>query len=310
LGSSGNADYVPQRNFEGYGSTPPDPRWPNNARVAVNFVINYEEGAEYSILEGDAHGEVLLCDVAPSEALPGLRSRNVESLYEYGSRVGVWRLLRLFAQRGISPTFYAVGRALELNPVLGEKIAEAKCDTVCHGWRWIDYQFVDAEIEREHIALAVEAIERLTGSRPLGWYTGRPSLNTRRLIVEHGGFLFDSDDYNDDLPYWVDVGGRSHLIIPHSFDSNDSRFARGSGLETAEQFFAYLRDGFDWLYAEGADHPKMMTVSLHCRLVARPGRIVGLARFLDYVLSHDRVWVCQRTEIARHWHRTHSPQSK
>ena len=299
--------YVPERNFEGYGCTPPDPLWPNRARVAVSFVINYEEGAEYSILEGDSHGEVLLCDVPPSSALPGLRDRNIESLYEYGSRVGIWRLLNLFAQREISPTVYIVGRALELNPGVGERIAEAGCDTVCHGWRWIDYQFVGAEAEREQIARNVEIIEQLTGTRPLGWYTGRPSLNTRRLVVEHGGFLFDSDDYNDDLPYWLDVGGRMHLVIPHSLDTNDSRFARGSGLETADQFLVYLRDAFDWLYAEGADHPKMMTVSLHCRLIGRPGRIAGLARFIDHVRNHDRVWICQRTEIAHHWLRTHAP---
>jgi len=299
--------YVPQRNFEGYGPTPPDPLWPNRARIAVNFVINYEEGAEYSVLEGDGHAEVLLTEVPPYIALPGMRDRNIESLYEYGSRVGFWRLLDVFSQRQIAPTIYVVGRALELNPSVGEKIAEAGCDTVCHGWRWIDYQFMGEESEREHIARNVEVIERLTGNRPLGWYTGRPSLNTRRLVVETGGFLFDSDDYNDDLPYWVDVGGRTHLVIPHSFDTNDSRFARGSGLETADQFFTYLRDAFDWLYSEGAEHSKMMTVSLHCRLTGRPGRIRGLSRFIDHVLAHDWVWVCQRTAIAQHWLRTHAP---
>jgi putative urate catabolism protein len=302
-------DYVPERNLVGYGPSPPDPLWPKRARVAVNFVINYEEGAEYGVLEGDTHAETLLCDVPPSTAAPGLRDRNVESLYEYGSRVGIWRVLKLFAERGVAPTVYVVGRALELNPAVGEKIAEAGCDTVCHGWRWVDYQFMDPRIEREHIARTVDVIERLTGSRPLGWYTGRPSLNTRRLVVEHGDFLFDCDDYNDELPYWVDVGGRDHLVIPHSFDTNDSRFARGSGLETADQFFAYLKDSFDWLYGEGAAHPKMMTVSLHCRLVGHPGRIAGLARFLDHVLGHDRVWVCQRTEIARHWYRVHSRET-
>ena len=293
------------RDLVGYGPNPPQPRWPNEARLALNFVVNYEEGAEYGLLEGDAHAESILSEVAPSPPLPGLRDRNLESLYEYGSRVGVWRILRTFKDRGIAPTMYLVGRALELNPAVGEAVAEAGCDTVCHGWRWIDYRLVSAEREREHIARNVETVQRLTGARPLGWYTGRPSPNTRRLVVEHGGFLFDSDDYNDDLPYWVVVAGRRHLVIPHSFDANDSRFARGSGLETAEQFFAYLRDAFDWLYAEGAERPKMMTVSLHCRLIGHPGRIGGLARFLDHALGRDRVWICQRTEIARHWYAIH-----
>ena len=294
-----------KRDHVGYGADPPDPKWPGRARLALNLVVNYEEGAEYGPLEGDGFAESILSEVAPSPPLPGLRNRNIESLYEYGSRVGIWRVLRLFKERGIAPTMYLVGRALELNPAVGEAVAEAGCDTVCHGWRWIDYLEISETEEREHIARTVETIERLTGARPLGWYTGRPSPNTRRLVVEHGGFLFDSDDYNDDLPYWVDVGGRHHLVVPHSFDNNDSRFARGSGLETADQLFAYLRDCFDWLYAEGAERPAMMTVSMHCRLIGRPGRIAGLARFLDHVLAHDRVWICQRTEIARHWHATH-----
>jgi len=294
-----------KRDHVGYGADPPDPKWPGGARLALNLVVNYEEGAEYGPLEGDGFAESILSEVAPSPPLPGLRNRTIESLYEYGSRVGIWRLLRLFKERGIAPTLYLVGRALELNPAVGEAVAEAGCDTVGHGWRWIDYLEMGEAEERAHIARTVETIERLTGARPLGWYTGRPSPNTRRLVVEHGGFLFDSDDYNDDLPYWVDVGGRDHLVIPHSFDNNDSRFARGSGLETADQLFAYLRDGFDWLYAEGAERPAMMTVSMHCRLIGRPGRIAGLARFLDHVLAHDRVWICQRTEIARHWHATH-----
>ncbi|MFO1060685.1 MAG: polysaccharide deacetylase family protein [Dongiaceae bacterium] len=231
----------------------------------------------------------------------------MESLYEFGSRVGFWRVLRLFRERGVPLTIYAVGRALELNPAAGEAIAAAGCDVVCHGWRWIDYQAMPVEQEREHIARTVETIERLTGSRPLGWYTGRPSLETRRLVVEHGGFLFDSDDYNDELPYWVAVEGRRHLVVPHSFDTNDSRFARGSGLETAGQFGTYLQDSFDWLYAEGAERPGMMTVSLHARLIGRPGRMAGLAGFVDHLLGRDRVWLCRRTEIARHWHALHSP---
>ncbi len=295
------------RDLVGYGPKPPGPKWPGGARLALNLVVNYEEGAEYGPLEGDGFAESILSEVAPAPPLPGLRNRNIESLYEYGSRVGIWRILRMFKQRSIAPTMYIVGRALELNPAVGEAIAEAGCDTVCHGWRWVDYLEMAEDEERDHIARTVETIERLTGARPRGWYTGRPSPNTRRLVVEHGGFLFDSDDYNDDLPYWVDVGGHNHLVIPHSFDNNDSRFARGSGLETADQLFSYLRDGFDWLYAEGAERPAMMTVSAHCRLIGRPGRIAGLARFLDHVLGHDRVWICQRTDIARHWHATHAP---
>ena len=298
--------YSPTRDFAGYGATPPHAGWPNRARVAINFVLNYEEGAEYSLAEGDAHAETILSEQHPGPPQPGQRNRNIESIYEYGSRVGVWRVLHLFSERGAPLTVYAVGRALELNPAVAGAIAKAGCDIVCHGWRWIDYQSTDPAEEREHIARTVEIVERLTGSRPLGWYTGRPSLNTRRLVVEHGGFLFDSDDYNDDLPYWVEVAGRHHLVIPHSFDTNDSRFARGSGLETADQFFAYLRDTFDWLYAEGAEQPKMMTVSLHCRLIGRPGRIGGLARFLDYVHRQKEVWICHRTEIARHWYSAHA----
>ena len=301
--------YVPERDFAGYGPSPPDPKWPNRAYVAVNFVVNYEEGAEYGVLEGDHHAESLLSEVSPSAPLRGLRDRNIESLYEYGSRIGIWRILDVFAIRGIAPTMYIVGRALELNPSVAERIAAAGCDTVCHGWRWIDYRTMHPEVERKHISRTVQVINRLTGKRPLGWYTGRPSLNTRRLIVEHGGFLFDSDDYNDELPYWVDVDGRSHLVVPHSFDTNDSRFARGSGLETADQFFVYLRDSFDWLYAEGAERPRMMTVSLHCRLIGHPGRIAGLARFVDHVLGHRHVWVCQRTEIANHWYRLHPKEA-
>ena len=298
--------YQPLRNVVGYGAALPNPKWPSRARLAINFVVNYEEGAEYSLPEGDSHAESILSDQHPGAPLPGMRCRNMESLYEYGSRVGIWRLLRLFRERGAPLTVYAVGRALELNPAVGAAITEAGYDTVCHGWRWIDYYSMDPAEEAEHIARNVAIIERLTGARPLGWYTGRPSLNTRRLVVDHGGFLFDSDDYNDDLPYWVEVDSRRHLVIPHSFDTNDSRFARGSGLETADQFFTYLRDSFDWLYAEGAESPKMMTVSLHCRLIGRPGRIGGLARFLDHVLRHDRVWICRRTDIARHWYAVHA----
>ena len=299
--------YSHERDFAGYGAAPPDPRWPGGARLALNFVVNIEEGAEYSILDGDAHGETILSDLAPAAPVPGLRDRLIESLYEYGSRVGVWRVLRVFEARGIAPTIYAVGLALARNPALGERIAELGCDLVGHGWRWIDYAGMPERQERAEIAQTVTTIERVTGKRPLGWYTGRPSLNTRCLVAAHGGFLYDCDDHNDDLPYWVKVGTQDHLIVPHSLDNNDSRFSRAQGFNLASDFFTYLKDGFDWLYREGQAAPKMMTVSLHPRLIGRPGRIGGLANFLDYVQTRDKVWIAGRGEIARHWKQVHPP---
>jgi peptidoglycan/xylan/chitin deacetylase (PgdA/CDA1 family) len=293
--------YQPHRDFIGYGQNPPRVKWPNDAKVALNFVINYEEGAEYSIGEGDGRSETILSDVAPSAPIAGRRDRNMESLYEYGSRVGIWRLARLFSERGITPTFYVVGRALELNPEVGKAIASLGSDIVCHGWRWIDYAELGEDEERRHIAQTVETIRSITGIEPTGWYTGRPSLNTRRLVVEHGGFLFDSDDYNDDLPYTVTVSGNRHLVVPHSFDCNDSRFSRGAGIETGDQLYQYLSDAMEWLIAEGQQIPRMMTVSLHCRLSARPGRIGAIARFLDLARSNSDVWICRRTDLARHW---------
>ncbi len=295
--------YVPGRDLIGYGAAPPDGKWPNGARVALNFVINYEEGAEYSPQEGDGRAETILSEQAPGSPLPAQRDRNMESMYEFGSRVGVWRVLTLFRARSVPFTAYVVGRALELNPAVGEALSAADCDTVGHGWRWIDHQFMAADQEREHIARTAAAIARLTGKPPSGWYTGRPSLNTRRLVVEHGGFLFDSDDYNDELPYFVEVDGVRHLVIPHAFDTNDSRFSRSSGLETAEQFFAYLRDSLDWLLEEGVW--RMMTVSLHGRLIGRPGRMASLARFLEYAAQLEKVWICKRSDIARHWREAH-----
>jgi peptidoglycan/xylan/chitin deacetylase (PgdA/CDA1 family) len=229
----------------------------------------------------------------------------MESMYEFGSRVGAWRVLKLFRDRAVPFTAYIVGRALEINPAFGAALSQADCDTVGHGWRWIDHQFMGEEQELGHIAQTVQAITGLTGKAPLGWYTGRPSLNTRRLVVEHGGFLFDSDDYNDELPYFVRVGEHRHLIIPHAFDTNDSRFSRGAGLDTAEEFLAYLRDSLDWLLGEGRS--RMMTVSLHCRLIGRPGRMAALARFLDHAARMDGVWLCKRGDIARHWLAAHGP---
>jgi putative urate catabolism protein len=292
-----------QRDLIGYGAEPPHPRWPGNARIALNFVVNYEEGAEYTLLNGDERPETILSEVGAAPPVMGTRDINMESMYEYGARAGVWRVLRAFQDRDIVPTVYAVGLALERNPRVAEAIAATGCDVVAHGWRWIDYAPVAEAVEREHIKKCVEAIRGMTGRRPVGWYTGRPSLNTRRLVVEEGGFLYDGDAYADDLPYWVTVDGRAHLIVPHSFDNNDSRMARNQDLPTGEMFFQYLKDAFDALYAEGETAPKMMTVSTHCRLMGRPGRIVGLMRFLDYVRSRDRVWLCRREEIARHWRR-------
>lgn len=294
------------RDFIGYGPNPPDPRWPGGARLALNLVVSYEEGGELSPLEGDPVAESILSDIAPAPPLPGQRNLNIESLYEYGSRVGVWRLFKLLSERQLPYTLCAVGRALELNPAVAEAAMKAGADVLAHGWRWIDYQAVEEAVEREHLQRCVETISDLTGTPPPGWYTGRPSPNTRRLVVEQGGFLYDSDAYNDELPYWDHAHGRPHLIVPYAFDTNDSRCARNQGFERAEDFFTFLRDVFDWLYAEGAETPRMMSIGLHCRLIGRPGRIAGLARFLDHVLAHDKVWIARRSDIARHWMETHS----
>ncbi|HZT20986.1 MAG TPA: allantoinase PuuE [Dongiaceae bacterium] len=296
-----------QRDLTGYGPSPPHPRWPGGARLALNFVVNYEEGAEYSLLNGDDRPETILSEVGPAPPVLGTRDLNMESMYDYGARAGVWRVMRAFRQCQVTPTVYAVGLALERNPRVAEAIAEAGSDVVSHGWRWIDYAPVPEAEEREHIRRSVEVIERLTGRRPLGWYTGRPSLNTRRLVAEEGGFLYDSDAYADDLPFWTSVGGKAHLVIPHSFDNNDSRMARNQDLATGDLFFDYLRDAFETLWREGESAPKMMTVSLHCRLIGRPGRIGGLIRFLEHVRARDGVWICRREEIARHWIDHHPP---
>jgi putative urate catabolism protein len=290
-----------QRDLVGYGRRPPHPRWPGEARLALNFVVNYEEGAEYSLLNGDDRPETILSEVGAGPPVLGARDLNMESMYEYGARAGVWRVMQAFKSRGITPTVYAVGLALERNPRVAKAIAEAGSDVVAHGWRWIDYAPVPEAEEREHIRRSVEVVTRLTGKRPVGWYTGRPSLNTRRLVVEEGGFLYDSDAYADDLPFWTRIAGRSHLVIPHAFDTNDSRMARNQDLAIGDLFFAYLRDAFDALHREGGEAPKMMTVSLHCRLIGRPGRIGGLLKFLDHVLARKGVWVCRREDIARHW---------
>jgi len=295
------------RDMVGYGRRPPDPKWPGGARLALQFVINYEEGGESCILHGDASAEAFLSEIVGAESRQGVRHMNMESLYEYGSRAGFWRVHRLFVERALPATVFAVGMALERNPEAAAAMVEAGFEIASHGWRWIDYQYVDDAAEREHIRLAVAAIARLTGSRPLGWYTGRCSANTRALVVEHGGFLYDADSYADELPYWVEVNGGPHLVVPYTLDANDMRFATAQGFNTGDQFFTYLKDSFDLLYTEGARAPKMMSVGLHSRLVGRPGRAAALARFLDHVQRHDNVWVCRRIDIARHWHAHHPP---
>ena len=298
------------RDMIGYGATPPQAAWPGGARLAVQFVINYEEGAENNILHGDAASESFLSKMDGTDARPGVRHMSMEWLYEYGSRAGVWRLLRLFSERRMTATVFAVGMAVERHPEAVRAMADAGFEIACHGWRWIDYQYVDAATERDHIDKAVAAIENATGQTPVGWYTGRCGPNTRRLVAEHGGFLYDADSYADDLPYWEPVGpaenATDQLIVPYTLDTNDMRFVAPQGFNSGTQFYDYLRDAFDVLYAEGATTPKMLSIGLHCRIAGRPGRAAALARFLDYVQAHDDVWVCRRDEIARHW-RAHHP---
>jgi putative urate catabolism protein len=293
------------RDLVGYGQTPPDPRWPGGARLALQIVMNYEEGGERSILHGDREAEAFLTEVIGMQPLRGVRNVQVESLYEYGTRAGVWRLLRTFAQRGIPISVFAVAMALERHPEAAAAIVEAGHEVVSHGWRWIDYQFVSEKIERDHMRRAIESLTRVTGQRPLGWYTGRLSPNTRRLVVEEGGFLYDADAYDDDLPYWTEVGDTPHLVVPYTLDNNDMKFGLPGGFATGDDWLEYVRDAFDVLYAEGAEHPKMMSVGLHMRLMGRPGRAAALARFLDHVERHDRVWICRRVDIARHWRDMH-----
>lgn len=304
----GGDDYP--RDMIGYGRTPPDPKWPGGARIAVQFVINYEEGGENCVLHGDKASEAFLSDIVGAKALAGVRHMSMESLYEYGSRAGFWRLHRLFSSRGLPVTIFGTAMAMERNQEAVASMLDAKWEIASHGWRWIDYQFVDEDTERDHLKKAITIHQQLTGSRPEGWYTGRTSPNTRRLIVEEGGFLYDSDSYADDLPYWDTTYGTPHLVVPYTLDANDMRFATQQGFNSGDQFFAYLRDAFDTLYEEGADAPKMMSVGLHCRLAGRPGRIRAVQRFLDHIEGHDKVWVCRRADIARHWHAHHKPESK
>ena len=288
------------RDLVGYGANPPHPQWPGEAAIAVQFVINYEEGGENSILHGDAGSEAFLSEIIGADSFPA-RHMSMESIYEYGSRAGFWRLHRMFTERNLPVTVYGVAMALQRNPDAVAAMKAAQWEIASHGLRWINYQDVDIEIEREHMRQAIEIHTKATGERPLGWYTGRTSPNTAKLVVEEGGFVYDADSYADDLPYWDTQHGKPQLIVPYTLDNNDMRFATNQGFNSGDQFFAYLRDAFDVLYAEGKSAPKMMSIGLHCRLAGRPGRAAALARFLDYILAHERVWVCRRIDLAQHW---------
>ncbi|MFE5476999.1 allantoinase PuuE [Nocardia sp. NPDC056541] len=293
------------RDFVGYGPNPPDPQWPDDAQIAVQFVLNYEEGGENNVLDGSPHSETFLSEMTPADAFPN-RHMSMESLYEYGSRAGLWRVLRAFERRDLPLTVFAVARAMQRNPEAVAAFSELGHEIACHGLQWKSYQLIDRDIERADMAEAIRILTELTGSAPLGWYTGRDSPNTRELVVEQGGFVYDSDSYADDLPYWTEVRGQSHLVVPYTLDTNDMRFASPAGFANGEEFYAHLRDAFDVLYREGAeDTPKMLSVGLHCRIAGRPARTAALERFLDHVQSHDRVWITRRIDIAEHWRKVH-----
>ncbi len=308
-----NLDAAPMttypRDLLGHGRHPPHAQWPNQARVAVQFVLNFEEGGENSVLHGDAGSEQFLSEMASPPAFPA-RHLSMEGIYEYGSRVGVWRILREFERRGLPLTVFGVGMALQRCPEVTAAFVELGHEIACHGWRWIHYQNIDENTEREHMALGMQAIQQLTGQRSLGWYTGRDSPNTRRLVADFGGFEYDSDYYGDDLPFWLQVKKSngdlaSHLVVPYTLDCNDMRFALPQGYSHGDPFFQYLKDAFDVHYAEGEERPSMMSIGMHCRLLGRPGRMKALQQFLDHVQRHDRVWVTRRVDIARHWKATH-----
>ncbi|MDQ0454405.1 allantoinase PuuE [Rhizobium paknamense] len=297
------------RDLVGYGRSAPDPKWPGEARVAVQFVINYEEGGESCILDGDPASECLLSEIVGAQPWQGQRNLNMESIYEYGSRAGFWRLHRMFTGLNVPVTVYGVTLAMARNPEAVAAMNEAGWEIASHGYRWLEYKDFPEEIERQHILEAVRLHTQVAGERPYGMYQGKPSDNTLRLVMEEGGFLYSSDNYSDDLPFWVpDLQGKPFLIIPYTLETNDMRFATPQGFNSGDQFFTYLKDAFDTLYQEGLEGaPKMMSVGLHCRLVGRPGRAAALRRFLDYVLSHDKVWLPRRIDIARHWHAHHKP---
>ena len=293
------------RDLIGYGGATPHAAWPDGARVAVQFVLNYEEGGENSVLNGDAAAEAFLSDMVGAAPVEGARNMAMESLYEYGSRAGFWRLRRIFDERGAALTVFGVALAMQQNPAAVEAMLASGWEIATHGYRWINYQHVPEAIEREHMAKAIEIHQALTGQRPLGWYQGRTSPNTARLVVEEGGFTYDADSYADDLPYYDLRFGRAQLIVPYTLDANDMKFVAYNGFSTGDQFCSYLKDAFDVLYAEGQTAPKMMSVGLHCRIAGRPARAAAVARFLDYVQGHDKAWIARRIDIANHWLATH-----
>jgi len=293
------------RDMIGYGSKGVKIVWPNNARIAVQIVLNYEEGAENCVLNGDKNSEIFLSEIIGAKPVKG-RHINMESLYEYGSRAGFWRLHKLFQEKKIPVTVFGVGMALEKNPEICKAIKDAGYEVASHGWRWIDYQNIKKSEEKKHMKLAIHAHKQIFGERPNGWYTGRCGPNTRDLVMEDGGFLYDSDSYNDDLPYWETRGKKKQLIIPYTLDNNDMRFVTNQGFNTGDHFFTYLKDSFDTLYEEGKTSPKMMSVGLHCRIIGKPGRIQSLKKFLDYVLEHEDVWLCKRIDVAKHWIKNYS----
>ena len=293
------------RDLGGYGAKPPKAKWPGGARIALQFVLNYEEGSENSILHGDPASEAFLSEIVDAKPIEGARHMSMESLFEYGSRVGVWRVLDLFKRYDVPLTIYGVAMALERNPAAVEAFLKAGHEIASHGWRWINYQHVAIETERGHMRRAIDIHRRLTGERPLGWYTGRTSPNTRALVVEDGGFVYDADDYSDELPFYDARYGKPQLVVPYTLDANDMRFATPQGFNSGEQFYAYLKDGFDVLYEEGRHTPRMMSVGLHCRIVGRPGRLAALERFLKYATKKPKVWFARRIEIARHWLKQH-----
>ena len=293
------------RDMVGYGSKNTKVIWPNNAKLALQIVLNYEEGAENSVLHGDRYSESFLSEIIGAQPIRG-RHINMESLYEYGSKRGFWRLHDLFQEKKIPITIFGVAMALDRNPEVCNAIKNSNYEVACHGWRWIDYQKIKKSVEKKHMDLAIKTMKKIFGQRPLGWYTGRCSPNTRDLVMSEGGFLYDSDSYSDDLPYWEKRGKKKQLIIPYTLDNNDMRFATNQGFNCGDQFFNYLKDSFDVLYKEGEKNPKMMSVGLHCRLVGKPGRLKSLEKFLDYVLQHEDVWICKRIEIAKHWIKNYS----
>ncbi|MBB5390265.1 MULTISPECIES: allantoinase PuuE [unclassified Herbaspirillum] len=301
------------RDLAGYGRNPPHAQWPGQARVALQFVLNYEEGGENCVLHGDPASEQFLSEIVGAAAYPA-RHMSMESIYEYGSRAGVWRILREFEKRGLPLTVFGVAMALQRCPDVTQAFIELGHEIACHGLRWIHYQSMDIDTERAHMREAVKIFRELTGAAPQGWYTGRDSPNTRQLVVEHGGFAYDSDYYGDDLPFWTQVqtsdgNAQAHLVVPYTLDANDMRFATPQGFNTGEHFYQYLKDSFDVLYEEGEESPKMLSIGMHCRLLGRPGRFRALQRFLDYVQSHERVWICRRIDIAEHWKKVHPYQA-